>query len=635
MDELTRLLTAVAGPAGSEMVPPEQPLPHPRQSLRHVPDEGRCAAPIRQRARAWRAMTFLPALLTTGLLCTFFGRWLAEDGLGVAEAALVALVCATFFWIAMSLATATVGFLHLLTAPPLRTRAADPAPRGIDVALLVPIYNEVPWDVMGNAAAMLDELGRSETPHTFSLFVLSDTRDPVIAAQEWRAAELLAEALPEGRRFYYRRRPENTDRKSGNIADWVARWGGGHEAMVVLDADSLMSGKALTSLACEMAADPSAGLIQSFPRLIGARTFFARVQQFSSVVYGALLAEGLATWTDTDGNYWGHNAIIRTAAFASCAGLPRMPALRGEGGLIMSHDFVEAGLLRRAGWSIRFLPRIDGSYEESPASLIDFCLRDRRWCHGNLQHILVLATSRLAGVSRFHLFSGAMAYLMSPAWFVLLCIWALLGTGQTSLVQYFSPENPMRPLWPELSPLDNVLVLVFMYSMLLAPKALGALSLPLTGIRPAHFGRRRFFWLSICLEVAASVAFAPILMVQQMIAVLRTIAGVSATWSPQARSGGNYGLAVLLRFHALETVTGILLVSGMATGLVSLWLLPIAASLLLAVPISALSSVDLAQRRWTDVWLRTPESVREPGIISSARTRREELRRTLAEPGTV
>ncbi|MFC6639033.1 glycosyltransferase family 2 protein [Sulfitobacter sediminilitoris] len=135
--------------------------------------------------------------------------------------------------------------------------------------------------------------------------------------------------------------------------------------MVILDADSLMSGRAIERLASELSSDPDAGLIQTFPMLIGAETLFARIQQFSNIAYGWLLAEGLALWSRSEGNYWGHNAIIRTRAFAQCAGLPHLTT-RGRADLILSHDFVEAGLLRRAGWGVRFLPRVTGSFEETP-----------------------------------------------------------------------------------------------------------------------------------------------------------------------------------------------------------------------------------------------------------------------------
>jgi membrane glycosyltransferase len=493
------------------------------------------------------------------------------------------------------------------------------------VALLVPIYNEEAAEVFGNASAMMTALRASAPAHRFDLFILSDTQDAGIALEESRAFATLRATLPPDLRVWYRRRLRNTERKVGNIRDWVEGWGAAHDAMLVLDADSLMSAEAIIALSDEMAADPSAGLIQSAPMVVGSDTLFGRMQQFSAAVYGTLLSEGLAGWTGSEGNYWGHNAIIRTRAFADCAGLPRMPAFSGQGGLILSHDFVEAGLLRRAGWAVRFVPHITGSYEEPPATLIDYALRDRRWCHGNLQHLRLLGTRGFHAVSRFHLFHGAMSYLLSPAWFGLLVIWALLGNGPDSVITYFSAENPLYPIWPEMSHVNSALILVFMYGMLLAPKLMGAFALGLGEVRIARFGGAGRFALSLGVEILLSILYAPIMMVQQVVAVLRSLIGIRPIWSPQARKGGDYSLGTVVKFHALETVSGALLIAGMVAGAVSLWLVPIAISLAGAVPLSMLSGLRLG------TLMATPEMVEPPAILQLARWHRA-LFRSLETP---
>lgn len=620
--------------AGLAILPRGQPLDHPVQDLRRAKRDAR--APGWTAARwltAWRLAVFGPAAATTVGVGYALSRWLSEGGFGVLDGLIIALVCATFFWIAMAVSTATAGVLSLLTSR--RGARPDPAERGrpMRVALLFPIYNEDPAAVTGNATAMQETLRQCDTAHTFDAFLLSDTRDPDIAAAEERAVAEVNASGSEATRLFYRRRAVNTDRKVGNLSDWVERFGGGYDAMVVLDADSLMDAETLKSLADALAADPAAGLIQSCPRLIGGRTLFARVQQFSSVVYGGLLAQGLAAWTDRDGNYWGHNAIIRTAAFAACTGLPRMPAIGRQGGLILSHDFVEAGLLRRSGWAVRMMPSLTGSWEECPPSLIDYAIRDRRWCHGNLQHLVLLVTSAFAPMSRFHLFHGGMSYLLSPAWFVLLTLWAVLGNGaESSVIRYFSETNPLVPDWPEMRPVDNLMILLFMYGMLLAPKAMGAVALPLTGLGARDFGGWRRLVTSLSVEIAASIAFAPILMVQQVVAVVRVLIGRPATWAPQQRSSGRHPLSTLLRFHALETVSGLLLAAGMAAGVISVWLLPIAASLLCAVPLSALSAIDLSRWSWTRMLLATPEDLTVPAVVRIARNQQARLRAVLATP---
>ena len=608
-------------PSG-EVMPPRSPLPQPVQDLRHCHRDPQAPGWQRPQRVLWqRAAAFLPAGLTTGALGLAFADWLTPGGIWWLEWVLLGLVLITFFWIALTAATALLGLAcHLM-------RRRRTVPRGIAplrVALVVPIYNEDVAEVFGNACAMMSALHDSESRHRFQLFVLSDTQDAATAAEEEHTFAAMRGVLPPDAAVWYRRRARNADRKQGNIAQWLTGWGGDHDAMVVLDADSLMSPEALTRLADEMAADPAAGLIQTAPMLIGADTVFGRVQQFAAAVYGRLLSEGLAGWTGQEGNYWGHNAILRTRAFAACAGLPRMPTLRRKrrGELILSHDFVEAGLLRRAGWGVLFLPSIGGSYEEPPATLIDYALRDRRWCHGNLQHLRLLGARGFHALSRFHLFHGAMSYLLAPAWFGLLVIWALLGNGPDSVISYFSAENPLYPVWPEMSRISSFLILLFMYGMLLAPKVMGVLALGLNGVPVARFGGRAQFALSFVTEVVLSILFAPIMMVQQLVAVLRSVAGIRPIWSPQARKGGHYGFLTVLGFHALETLSGAGLLGGMMLGVISPWLLPIAVSLALAVLLSMLSGLRLSQCWGLSRLMATPEMLSPPPILRLARDHR-------------
>ncbi len=605
------------------LMPARAPMAMPAQDFGAAFHDHRAPGTAGERGIwAIRLLAFAPAILATlGLTWSIHG-WFAVGGLSAVEVILLVLIGFNFFWIAFTVSTVALG-LYSLSRRRLPSRPARRQP--LKVALLMPIYNEVPWYVLGNARSMLEELRAHGGGHDYSMFLLSDTRDDAIAEQEQQSVLALRESLSPGVNLYYRRRTQNTDRKVGNIADWVANWGGDYPAMLVLDADSLMTGRAILRLSDALASDPGAGLIQSFPQLIGAQSVFARMQQFANGVHGAALAEGVARWCGHEGNYWGHNAIIRTEAFAACAGLPHLRGWRGQDRLIMSHDFVEAGLLRRAGWGVRFVPRIRGSYEETPQTLIDHILRDRRWCQGNLQHLNLLWSRGFRSISRFHMFHGAVGYLMSPIWFALLVMWALIGVGEdASVLTYFSEANPMRPTWPELTEARHVLIICLMYAMLLLPKLLSIAALPLTGARFRDFGGGRRFALSFLSEMVLSILYAPILMVQQMIAVFRTWLGLQQGWSPQARAGGRYGLATLLKVHMLETVSGALLLSGILAGLVSPWLLPIAISLTCAVPLSALSGLSMAGR--AGEWMGTREVYREPLINRAARRYRNELK---------
>ncbi len=610
-------------------MPDPAPLAQPVQDLRAAYRDGAAPelAPPSLGVRLWRAATFLPAILITTGLIAVFTDFFAMNGLSASEAILIGLVALTFFWISLSVTTVSVGIFNLLRRTPKALAAQTIEP--LNVALLVPIYNESPADVFGNACAMIEELHAAGARHDFALYILSDTRDERIAAQELTAFAALRAKVGGLMPVYYRRRAMNIDRKVGNLADWVEHWGGGSDAMLVLDADSLMSGEAIVALSDALAADPSAGLIQSFPQLFGAETLFARVQQFASTIYGSVLSEGLAAWADREGNYWGHNAIIRTRAFASCAGLPKLNGIRAKGALILSHDFVEAGLLRRAGWAVRFLPRVKGSYEEVPATLIDYIKRDRRWCQGNLQHLRLLRSKGFHTVTRFHLFHGAMSYLLSPAWFVLLTIWALIGQGpEANVIQYFSGANP-QVNWPEMAHVNNLFILFFMYGMLLAPKFLGASAISSSGLRLRDLGGAGQFSLSFISEVVISILYAPILMVQQTVAVCRALLGFKEQWAPQTRRGHSYGLWTLVKFHWLETLMGAGLVAGMSTGLVTLWLLPIAVSLAGAIPLSALSGLNLTRHRWMEKQLGTQEVFNAPAIIRAAKAERAQLQQML------
>lgn len=606
-------------------MPAAAPLVMQAQDLTTAP-AARPQGDVPRKSSGWRLAVFGPALIGTALLLYGLYGWFAGSGMTGLEWALLSMIGATFVWVTLSVSTVGVAVAGILA----REDADDRAPTDvtpIDVALLVPVYNEVPWDVFGNAAAMLDDLARRKGAHRYTLFVLSDTKDDAIAAQEWQAFQSLKRAAPAGANVYYRRRADNTDKKVGNLLDWITGWGAAYEGMVVLDADSLMSGRAIERLASELSADPDAGLIQTFPMLIGAETLFARLQQFSNIAYGWLLAEGLALWARHEGNYWGHNAIIRTRAFAACAGLPHLTG-RGRDDLILSHDFVEAGLLRRAGWRVRFLPRVSGSFEETPGTLVDYVLRDRRWCRGNLQHLRLLGTAGLHPVSRFHLFHGAVSYLLSPAWFILLIVWSLLGKdADTNVIRYFSEANPFFPDWPPaMSHIDSAVFLVIMYAMLLTPKIAGA------GIIAAYpkatrvFGGRTAFLTAFMVEVLLSVAYAPILMIQQTKAVLRAPFSRTELWSPQRRDGRGYPVMMLIKFHWVETLLGLLLAAGLVAGLISLWLLPIVFSLLLAVPLSALSSLNIARSVPEGLRLDSPHTLREPGIVARARVEREQLK---------
>ncbi|MEM8789567.1 MAG: glucans biosynthesis glucosyltransferase MdoH [Pseudomonadota bacterium] len=573
---------------------PPAPLAMPPQRLGDV----RPHAPLPGdgwAVQAARAFVFGSALALTGALGWVMHDWFNEHGLNGVEVMVMACALFAAFWIALSVGTAFLGLLP-------RRVAESVAVAPLDIAVMLPVYGEPIGGILENAEALLRGLRAHRPAHRFALYVLSDTRDAGRVLQEHAAFRALMRRLP-GARLHYRHRADNTRYKAGNIEDWVTRWGGGHDAMLVLDADSVMSPRAVLRMADALGASPRLGLVQSIPRLIGGETLFARMQQFSNTIYGTTLARGLTLWSGSAANYWGHNALIRVRAFAEAARLPDLPGRRPFGGVILSHDFVEAAMLRRAGWQVRFMPEARGSFETTPETVIGHVQRDRRWCQGNLQHLRILGASGFHPVSRMHLFQGAMAYTASLGWFALMVLWILIGTGQgDGAIVYFTEANPMFPAWPEMDVVSRILIVALTYGLLIAPKILGVLAYWSSDPLLLRVGGPLSFFGSFLMEVLLSVLLAPTMMVQHMMAVLRTLTGFDTGWRPHAAASRRFG--VLVRFHALELALGFAMCALFVAGTLTLWLTPIGVSLALA---PVLSWATATRGRWVQALFRTPQ----------------------------
>ncbi|MBS1184335.1 MAG: opgH, partial [Proteobacteria bacterium] len=360
---------------------------------------------------------------------------LALGDLTPVERVVLVLFTVTFAWIALSSVASVFGFLKLVSRRFARPVAWSDEPLRKRTAMLMPTYNEDPARIFAAIEAMARDVEALGQSHAFDWFVLADTTDPEVVLQEEAALLAARERIGGFTRVYYRRRRNNTAKKAGNVGDFCKRWASAYDHLLVLDADSLMEGRTIVELARRMEADPDAGLIQTIPALVNGTTVMARLQQFAGRVYGPVVGTGLSWWVQKEGNFWGHNAIIRTEAFLNSAGLPELSGKPPFGGHIMSHDFVEAALIRRAGWNIIIADDLSGSYEESPPSLVDLAIRDRRWCQGNLQHLKVIGGRGLHWVSRSHILTGIMSYLASPLWLLLI----LSGLALTLQAHYIRP----------------------------------------------------------------------------------------------------------------------------------------------------------------------------------------------------
>lgn len=605
---------------GAPLLPAEAPLAMPVQSFDDAePAPPLPGAPVHIRWR--RAWVFGGTAVLTATATGQLAWALASNGLYALEYLGLALFAVLFVFVAQSFASALAGFAIIVHGyrrrgrlglidggplPALRTRTA----------LLVPTYNEDPERLMAGVQAIHESLARTGRACDFDFFILSDTTRPEIRVREAGAFAALRRRIDGGSPLYYRLRADNHERKAGNIAEWVRRFGGAYPQMLILDADSLMTGKSIVRLAMAMERHSGVGLIQTLPVVVNGNTVFARMQQFAGRVYGRVLATGNAWWHGTDGNYWGHNAIIRTAAFAGCAGLPALPGRKPFGGAILSHDFVEAALLRRGGWAVHLVPGLGGSFEEGPPSLTDMLVRDRRWCQGNLQHAGVLPARGLHWLSRWHLVTGIGHYITAPIWAMLIVIgllmtmsgeWAAVG----SVPETVGREAQARFLW------------VFGLTMLLliGPKLLGFL---LTFFDPwarrGCGGARRMLG-GLLLETALTTLMAPITMYVQSRGVLEVLAGRDSGWESQRRDDGTLPWWGLVRQYGGVTLCGVLL--AVAATLVSpplaLWMSPVLGGMILSIPLVALTSAPSPSR-----WLRragifrTPEESTPPPVLARA-----------------
>ncbi len=526
-------------------------------------------------------------------------------GLTPLELAILPLFALTFAWISVAFWNAVIGFALQLTGrdplSPVASTSSDTADNTITTrtAVVMPIHNEEPARVMGGLTATIRSLVATGEAGRFDIHVLSDTTDAVIARDEQVAWEEVRAQWAGAVSLHYRRRQANVGRKAGNIADFCKRSGALYDFMVVLDADSVMSGSALVELVLVMQSNPTAGLIQTVPVPSSQTTLFGRLLQFAACLYSPMLATGQSFWQGDAANYWGHNAIVRVRAFIDHCDLP---VLRGKppwGGEILSHDFVEAALLRRAGWHVYVLPLVGGSYEELPGTILDYAKRDRRWAQGSLQHLRLLLARGLHPISRLHFVLGALGYVSSVLW--LLLLWAstayvLLDSADVNLVAVVSYAALARLPLPDAPLLPSLLVVTTL--ILFVPKLLG-LTLGIAHHRRSFGGARRLI-LSAFFEMVFAVVAAPLMMIYHARSVLSVLTGHTIQWSAQQRHGRDLSWAIATRKTCWITVIGLVWagVTLYYSAAFVLWLTPIFAGMLLAAPLVRCTS-SRALGDWT------------------------------------
>lgn len=583
-------------------LPPDTPIEMPVQDLYAKPNVyGRSKKLLTQAPTILlrRLFVFIVSMALTAYAS--YEMNLVFNSFGMTALGLIILVIFTilFFWIAFSFASSLGGFIEQLRQKgglSLGIDPKDPLPSlGKKTAVLMPTYNEDPHRVLAGLKAIYDSIQATGQGKHFDFFILSDTTNPDVWVEEEAAFLRLREQTGDHEHIFYRRRFKNTDRKAGNLGEWIRRFGGGYDHMLTLDADSLMEGDTIVRICAAMEAHQGVGLIQTLPVIVNGTTLFARLQQFAGRVYGPTIAYGIAWWHGSESNYWGHNAVIRIKAFAEQAGMPHLGAIRKPfGGMIMSHDFVEAALMRRGRWAIHMVPALHGSYEESPPSLTDIAVRDRRWCQGNLQHAMVIPTKGLSWISRIHMLTGIGAYVMSPLWLLSLLV-GIMVSLQALLVkpEYFTgTDRVLFPNWPQVDPVLAKYVFILTMLVLLAPKLLAWIAMFFNPELRKGCGGVMKALSSIFLETIIGGLIAPIAMLIQTMAVISILLGYDSGWNAQRRDVGYIPFKDVVRDYWRHTAFGILMGVGAweVSSALFFWMTPVLLGLLLAIPLVWITS---------------------------------------------
>jgi membrane glycosyltransferase len=567
-------------------LPEESPLAMPRQSLNawdatpDVPTPATSPVNVGGRRLLLAALTAIVTALALIAPVALFARH-GFDALEVASLAIFGvLITAVGCWFS----SAAIGFWVLLTGreqDDLNFAPHPPEPTQ-RTALLMPLYNEDARAAFARLAVIDNSLARLGVSDAFDIFVLSDSTRPEAADQEHQA--YLGFRAHAHSRVFYRRREKNIERKCGNLSEWTQRFGAAYPFMLVLDADSTMAGETILRMVDAMERNPGIGLLQTTPTIIKGQTLFARISQFSVRLYGRVAAAGLAWWAGSEASYWGHNAILRTEAFASTAHLPILAGREPFGGAILSHDTVEAALLRRAGWAVHVTAALDGSCEETPATMLDFIQRDHRWCQGNMQHLGLLKTRSMTVMNRVQMAMGFMAYFSSPLWL------ASLIAGMIIQLQYPTDWSSFAYLLnPEFSPF--MLATLLSGVLLIGPKVMGGLLVMSRPRERRAFGGGKRIAKGMAMEIFLSALIAPIMMVANTKAIIQIAFGHDAGWKAQDRDADGVSWRDAFRAMRWQMATGLLFCVGLGfrPDLVT-WFAPVVLPLLFSAPLVVLTS---------------------------------------------
>lgn len=548
---------------------------------------------------------------------------LAHGGFRFLEALILILFVILFGQVSFGFTLAVVGFWTLWKGGDRfrisQTVGPEGAPEPLpSTAIVMPIFNEDPGRVFQGIRVMFESLRKTGRSDGFDFFVLSDSNDPNHWIEEERSWLELCRDLDAFGRIFYRKRRVQLHQKSGNIADFCRRWGANYRYMIVLDADSIMEGPTLVRLVELMERNRSVGIIQTAPQLVLGKSLFRRIQQFAARLYGPIFMAGAHFWHLGGGNYWGHNAIIRIKLFMNHCALPELPKIGPIGGRILSHDTIEAAFMRRAGYGVWVAYDLGGSYEESPPDLIASLQRDRRWCQGNIQHLLVLFRRGLRLSSRIHILLGIMSYASAPLWLISILLTTLAAVLAIRSTPADASATP-RAFWQEPAIISGSLF-AYVFFLLLAPKFLGALQWTRLKGGLAAFGGAGKVFLSMLAEILFSMLLAPILMMFYTKFVISSLTGLAVKWGRQNRGEERPSWRQLLGLLGVYTAFGAFAwgVTGWLAPELTPWLIPVVLGLILSVPFARVTgSSTLGEAARARRWFMIPEETSPPPELAA------------------
>ena len=571
-------------------------------------DEVVIAAPA--ALSAWRPMlVFLSIGLTMAGLIWLAVIALSPGGFGAVDLVLVVLFAVTLPWYVIGFWNATIGLLIMRFARdpvaavmPVAGRVRGDEPITASTAVLLCIRNEPPERVVRMLEPMMEGLAARGVGERFHVYVLSDTSEADIAAAEDARFAALAAAWRGQVALTYRRRAQNIGFKAGNVRDFCERWGKDHDLAIMLDADSVMTIDLVLKLVRIMQIDPRLGIVQSLVIGMPSASAFARIFQFGMRLSMRSYTIGSAWWQGDCGPYWGHNAIVRIAPFATHCQLPVLADRALVKGHVLSHDQIEAVLMRRAGYGVRVLAGEGSSFEQNPPTLVEFIRRDLRWCQGNMQYWHFLRMPGLPPVSRYQLAFAILMFLGSPAWMGLL----LIGSAAVALAP--TPADFMR--WDA-----GIAVLVLVLAMWFAPNIATVIDV-LTRARLRHlFGGRVRFSASFMITIIFVVLVAPIMWASHTLFLVRLLLGRTLDWGAQARHDHEVPWSLACRQFWPQTLIAlapVLLLAVAAPSAVPYALL-IAAGPLLSIPLAVATAAPALGRALIAAGLdRLPEETLPP-----------------------